>query len=293
MPKQPTSPRVPKPAPEPDDKFIFAVERTTTWARTHTRQLIIGGIVLAVVILAGLYYWDSQRRVEAEAATRLTEVQQTVMTGNVPLAIRDLQAYLSTFSGTRAAREARIMLADLLLTQERHQDAIAALGRLPRDLDEPVGIAAAQLLAAAQEGMGDNDAALETYQRIARDARFQFQRRDALSDAARLALDPAAPTSPPISTNASSRPSRREINPEATTRCGGPKPWPAPPAEQGRLPPFPRPERPPRTPPRSSTPPTRTPEARRRPTPAAVPRSRRVRRSSLRDDPRQLRGAGA
>lgn len=193
MPKQPTSPRVPKPAPEPDDKFIFAVERTATWARTHTRQLIIGGIVLTVVILAGLYYWESQRRVEAEAVTRLTEVQQTVMTGNVPLAIRDLQAYLSTFSGTRAAREARIMLADLLLAQERHQDAIQALGRLPHDLDEPVGIAAAQILAAAQEGVGDDDAALETYQRIARDARFQFQRRNALSDAARVALDTGRP----------------------------------------------------------------------------------------------------
>lgn len=189
MPKQPTSPRVPTPAPEPDDKFIFAVERTAAWARTHTRHLIIGGIVLAIVVFAGLYYWESQRRVEAEAATRLTEVQQTVMTGNIPLAIRDLQAYLATFSGTRPAREARIMLADLLLTQDRHQDAITALGRLPRDLDEPVGIAAAQLLAAAQEGLGDHDAALDTYQRIGRNARFQFQRREALSDAARVALD--------------------------------------------------------------------------------------------------------
>jgi predicted negative regulator of RcsB-dependent stress response len=189
MPKHPTSPKVPKPAPEPDDKFIFAVEQTATWARAHSRELIIGAVVLIVVIAAGLYYWESQRRVEAEAATRLTEVQQTVMTGNIPLAIRDLQTYLNTFSGTSAAREARIMLADLLLTQERPQDAITALGRLPRDLDEPVGIAAAQILAAAQESMGDYDAALDTYQRIARNARFQFQRREALSDAARLALD--------------------------------------------------------------------------------------------------------
>jgi predicted negative regulator of RcsB-dependent stress response len=189
MPKHPTSPRVPSPAPEPDDKFIFAVERTAIWARAHTRELIIGAVVLAVVIAAGFYYWESQRRVEAEASVRLSEVQQTVMTGNIPLAIRDLQAYLNTFGGTRAAREARIMLADLFLSQERPQDAVAALGRLPRDLDEPVGLAAAQIQAAAQEAMGDYDAALDTYQRIARNARFEFQRREALSDAARLALD--------------------------------------------------------------------------------------------------------
>lgn len=193
MPKHPTSPRVPKPEPEPDDKFIFAVERTALWARAHSRALIIGAVVLVVVIAAGLYYWESQRRVEAEAATRLAEVQQSVLTGNVPLAIRDLQTYLNTFGGTRPAREARIILADLLLTQDRPQDAVTALGRLPRDLDEPVGIAAAQILGAAQESMGDYDAALDTYQRIARNARFQFQRREALSDAARLALDTGRP----------------------------------------------------------------------------------------------------
>lgn len=189
MPKQPTSPRVPKPEPEPDDKFLYAIERASLWARQHTRALIIGGIVVAILVIAGVYYVDSQRRLEAEAATRLGEVQQTVMTGNVPLAIRDLQTYLGTFGGTRAAREARLMLADLLLAQDRPADAIEALGRLPRDIDEPAGIAAAQLVAAAQEALGQHDDAIQTYRRIARDARFEFQRREALEDAARVALD--------------------------------------------------------------------------------------------------------
>jgi predicted negative regulator of RcsB-dependent stress response len=189
MPKKPTSPRVPKLEHEPDDKFILAVERVTFWARENSRALVIGGVVLAVLVLAGVYYLDSQRRVEAEAATRLGEVHQTVMTGNVPLAIRDLQTYLGTFGGTRAAREARLILADLLLSQDRPQDAIQALGRLHRDLDDPVGLAAAQILAAAYEQLGDHDSAIETYRRVARDARFTFQRREALADAARVALD--------------------------------------------------------------------------------------------------------
>jgi len=193
MPKHPTSPRVPKPEPEPDDKFLFAVERAGLWARQHTRALIIGGILFAVVIIAGVYYIDSQRRVEAEAAARLTEVHQTVMTGNVPLAIRDIQAYLASFGGTRAAREARLILADLLLTQERPADAIQALGRLPRDLDEPTGLAAAQLQAAAFEALEQYDDAIDAYRTIARNARFEFQRREALSDAARVALDTDRP----------------------------------------------------------------------------------------------------
>lgn len=190
MPKHPTSSRVPRPVePEPDDKFLFAVERAASWAREHSRQLIIGGIVLAILVLAGVYYVDSQRRVEQEAAARLTELHQTIQTGNVPLAIRDLQTYLSTFGGTRAAREARLLLADLLLDQDRPADAVQALGRMPRSLDDPLGLAAAQLMAAAHEDLGQHAEAIEVYESIARDARFEFQRREALAAAARLALE--------------------------------------------------------------------------------------------------------
>lgn len=193
MPKQPTSPRVPTPEPEPDDKFLFAIERAGLWARHHSRTLIIGGIILAVVVIAAVYYVDSQRRVEAEAATRLTEVHQTVMTGNVPLAIRDLQTYLASFGGTRAAREARLLLADLLLNDERPQEALQALGRLPRDLEDPTGLAAAQLQGAALEALEQYDDAIDVYQNIARNARFDFQRREAIADAARVALQTDRP----------------------------------------------------------------------------------------------------
>jgi tetratricopeptide (TPR) repeat protein len=193
MPKQPTSPRASRPAPEPDDKFIAAVASGALWMRAHSRALIAAGIVLVLAVGIGIYYIQSQRRVEAEAAMRLTQVQQSVVTGNVPLAIRDLQEYLASFGGTRAAREARILLADLLLTQERPQDALQTLGRLPRDLEDPTGLAAAQLQAAAYEALGNYDQALSTYRTIARNARFEFQRREALAAAARVALQSARP----------------------------------------------------------------------------------------------------
>jgi predicted negative regulator of RcsB-dependent stress response len=193
MPKHPTSSRVQRPQPEPDDKFILTVERIAIWTRENSRMLLIGTIVIVVAVAGVIYYMESQRRVEAEAATRLTDIHQTVLTGNVPLAIRDLQSYLGTFGGTRAAREARLILADLLITQERPQDAVEALGRLPRDLDEPVGIAAAQIQAAAYESMGNHDEAIETYRRIARNARFEFQRREAYASAGRVALDSNQP----------------------------------------------------------------------------------------------------
>jgi tetratricopeptide (TPR) repeat protein len=189
MPKHPTPPRGTKPQTEPDDKFLLAVERTVLWFKQYSRQLIVGAVVLAIAVAAGLYYLESQRRVEAEASLRLGEVYQTVQTGNVPLAIRDIQAYLGTFGGTKAAREARLILADLLIRQDRPADAIDALGRLPGDLDEPIGLAAAQLQAAAYEAQGSHQDAIDTYRRISRNARFEFQRREALGDGARVAMD--------------------------------------------------------------------------------------------------------
>jgi predicted negative regulator of RcsB-dependent stress response len=193
MPKQSKSPRVPKLEHEPDDKFILFVERVVYWGRQNSRTLLIGGVVLAILVLAGIYSIDSQRRVEAEAASRLGEVHQTVMTGNAPLAIRDLQTYLGTFGGTRAAREARLILADLLLAQDRPEDAVQALGRLHRNLDDPVGLAAAQILGAAYEQLGDHENAIDTYRRIAREGRFTFQQREALANAGRVALDTDQP----------------------------------------------------------------------------------------------------
>jgi predicted negative regulator of RcsB-dependent stress response len=193
MPKHPTSSRVPRPQPEPDDKFILAVSTAAVWARENRQKIIISTVVLGFAIVASLYYVQSQRRVEAEASLRLTEIHQTVMTGNVPLAIRDVQAYLATFGGTRAAREARLILADLLIGQQRPAEAIDALGRLPRNIDDPVGLAAAQLLAAAQEALQQRDEAIATYRRIGREARFEFQRRDALANAARVAIEAGQP----------------------------------------------------------------------------------------------------
>lgn len=188
MAKHPTSSRVHRDPDSPDDAFIGAIKRTVEWTRAHDRQLIIGGVVLAALVLIGVYYVSSQRRVEAEATARLAQVQQSVASGNPQLAIRDLQTYIQTFGGARAAQPARILLADLLLDQDRHAEAVEALGDLPGDLDEPFGVAAARVLAAAREEMGDAEEAVSLYRGIARNARFPFEEREALAEAARVRL---------------------------------------------------------------------------------------------------------
>ena len=188
MAKHPTSSRVHRDPDGPDDAFVDSVQRTADWARAHSRQLTIAGILLAVLVIGGVYYVNSQRQLEAEAATQFTQVQQSVASGNTQLAIRDLQNYLNTFGGTEASRPARLILADLLLSQDQPAEAADALGNLANDLEEPFGLAGARLLAAAREEMGQVDQAVAIYRRIAENARFSYQRREALADAARVRL---------------------------------------------------------------------------------------------------------
>ncbi len=194
MAKHPTSSRVHREEKRPDDAFVTAIQKASAWATSNARVLVIIGVVVAVLAVIAFYWITSQRRVEAEAATRLTEVQQSVASGNTQLAIRDLRTYLDTFGGTESAHEARLVLADLLISQDSTQQAVATLGNLGQKLDDPLGLAAARLRAAAYERMGQTDQAVAEYVRIADHARFTFQKREALADAARVRMqngDPA------------------------------------------------------------------------------------------------------
>jgi predicted negative regulator of RcsB-dependent stress response len=193
MAKHPTSSRVHREAEGPDDPFVAAIERTMSWARSHSTALTIAGVLLAVLVIVGVYYVSSQRRIEASAQAAYASVQQTMTSGNTQLAIRDLQGFLDRFGESRAAGQARVALAGLLLAEGRADEALEALGDLPEDIDEPFGLAAARLQGAANEALGEPDRAVQAYMRIADQARFDFQRREALGDAARVRLQNGSP----------------------------------------------------------------------------------------------------
>lgn len=193
MAKHPTSSRVHREDHGPDDAFVSSVKRTYGWGRENSRVLTTGLVVILVLGLGAIWYTSRTRQVETEATQRLTQVQQSVMSGNAQLAIRDLQDYLDRFGSTETANQARLILAGLLLDEQRGDEAIDALGSLPDDLDGPFGVAAARLRAAALEESGEVDQAADAYTRIADGARFDFQRREALADAARVRMQNGDP----------------------------------------------------------------------------------------------------
>lgn len=193
--KHPTSSRVHRNDEVPDDAFVTTVKRITRWAQKNQTQVIVGAVAILAVAAGAYWFISSQRSLEETAYSRLSQVQQSFASGNTQLAIQDLRSFLNTFGSTQAADQARLLLSDILIQEDRAEEAIDALDDLPDRLDSPFGLAAARVEASALESLGRYDDAADAYQRIARNARFQYQRRDALADAARVQLqngDPAA-----------------------------------------------------------------------------------------------------
>lgn len=193
MAKHPNSSRVHREEHAPDDAFVATVKRSYAWGRENSTVLIVGIVLILVVGLGSIWFISAQRQLESQAATRFAEVQGSVASGNVQLAIRDLRSYLDQFGSTETADQARLLLADLLLSQDQGQQAVETLGDLPDDLDRPYAVAAARLKATALEEAGQVDEAVGLYERIADQARFTYQRREALADAARVRLQNGQP----------------------------------------------------------------------------------------------------
>lgn len=176
-----------------EDAFIRALNRFIAWSQENTGVLVLV-TVLAVVAVGGTLYWRSyqqnlEERASAELSTLQTRIAQQARQGAPVLAVTDsLQAFLQRFDGTPSAREARILLARQQLGEGRPSEAVEAIrpvvdGTRP---DTPTGFAARSILADAQLAAADTAAAISTFDGLAQDARFSFQRRDAAADRASL-----------------------------------------------------------------------------------------------------------
>jgi tetratricopeptide (TPR) repeat protein len=193
MTRHPTSRRVHRQAAQPDDVFVERVLETSAWATTHARSLIIGAVVVLVLVVSVLWIRSSRAADLAAAATELTTLRQTVQAGNPAAAIRDLQTYVDRFGGTPAGAEARLLLAQSHLQAGQGQQAVNVIEQQARNLGEPLGTQAALLLGSAYESLNRWDDAEQTYLRIADGARFDYQKVQALENAARVRVERGEP----------------------------------------------------------------------------------------------------
>ncbi|MEX2283694.1 MAG: tetratricopeptide repeat protein [Gemmatimonadota bacterium] len=181
----PTARRVHRVAHD-EDTFVSSVLGGTAWAQTHGRHIIIGAVIAVILVVGFMYVRTTGAARRDLAAQELSRVRATMQTGNMQLAQQDLEGYIRRFGSTDAGAEAKIMLAQVYLQGNQPQKAIEPLESLAGNVDTPAGFTAAMLLAAAYEEGKQFDQADRTYLRVADDARFDFQKREALDRAARV-----------------------------------------------------------------------------------------------------------
>ncbi len=175
-------------AEDPDDRFVAGVVATGDWIKRNSRLVTIAAIAIVILVAGSLYWIRYQRTLRDAASAELNSIRQTVASGNTPLALRDLSTFLDSFGDTPSGREGRLILAQLLLSEGRNDEARDAVEELARDLDDPLGVNAARLIAAAYEQADRLTDAEAEYMRIADGAGRAFERNRALADAARVRM---------------------------------------------------------------------------------------------------------
>jgi len=137
-----------------------------------------------------LFVWNlwTTRTAERAAGARLEQARLAVDSKNFRLAASELSQLVANYSGTHAAQQATILLAQVHLGQGQNQLAIDVLKRFAPDADRAYRAQAYGLLGAAYENVAHGKEAAEAYERAAEAARFPFLRAQFRSDAGRAWL---------------------------------------------------------------------------------------------------------
>lgn len=174
----------------PDDPLSRWITATSRWIRENTQMALVVGVLFAVGVGAGIYYFNFQQDVRLQAAEEFERIQQTVVgVGDTQTALTELQTFLDRFGDTPLASEARLLLAEAHLHEGSPEQAIETLEPVVGNLQQPIAIQAAFLLGDAYEEAGRDSDAEDLYLRIAEEAELTFQVRNALADAAEVRAD--------------------------------------------------------------------------------------------------------
>lgn len=161
------------------------IERARVWIGEHRRVAtwIVGALVVGVVLL--IWTLSSNRRSEGIASRQLQGARYAFENQNLPLAASELARIVENYSGTRAAQEARLLLAHVRLQQGQPQQAVEVLRDFAPGASSAFGAQAYGLLGVAYENLGRPREAAEAYQQGAEEARMDFLKGQMLIDAGR------------------------------------------------------------------------------------------------------------
>jgi tetratricopeptide (TPR) repeat protein len=158
------------------------------WVKSHRRGAAYVAVALAVA--AGLYGWSllSAKTAELSAGRQLEQGRLALESKNYPLAASVLSRVVENYSGTHAAEEGSILLAQVRLAQNQTQQAIEVLSRYAPKAGKYFRAQAYGLLGAAYENALRLKDAAQAYEDAANAALYPFLQAQFLSDAGRAWL---------------------------------------------------------------------------------------------------------
>ena len=161
------------------------LERVVAWTKSH--QKLTSWLGAALLLGVGLFLWNlsSNKRSEGIAGRQLQSARYAFDNQNLPLAASELARLVENYSGTNAAAEARLLLAQVRLLQGQPQQAVELLRDFAPSAAAGFRAQAYGLLGAAYENLGRPREAAEAYQAGSERARMDFLRAQMLSDAGR------------------------------------------------------------------------------------------------------------
>ena len=163
-------------------------EKVSKWAAAHRQATTYAGVVL--VLVAGLFWWNrlSTRRSESIARDELLQARSAFESRNYPLAASELSRITENYSGTMAASEGMLLLAQVRLLQGQAQQAVAALQDFAPGAPRAYRAQAFGLLGASYENLSRPVEAAGAYMSGADAAQMDFLKGQLLADAGRAYL---------------------------------------------------------------------------------------------------------
>ncbi len=192
--QHPGARRVPHSHEKEEDAFLAKVLEISTWARSNTEALVLLGVILALFIAGGFYYWNFTQDRDQTALMQLEVIHNTISLDAKEDAKALLRTFLDQFGASPHAREGVLLLARMNLETNAAPVAVSILEDEGLSLRTPLGLQAGFLLARAYEETGRWSDAEDTYLRIADRAELDFQVLEALNSAAQSRMrqhDPA------------------------------------------------------------------------------------------------------
>lgn len=160
-------------------------DRTVDWINAHRKMS--SWIAAILIVAAGLFAWKlvTDRRLEEAASRELQGARYAFENQNLPLARSELARVVENYSGTNAAEEGRLLLANVHMLEGRSQQAIELMRGYAPGAGRAFRAQAYGLLGAAYENTNRFREAAEAYESGAEAGRLDFQKAQLLSDAGR------------------------------------------------------------------------------------------------------------